>query len=303
MTDRSSSSPDREGYDRSNPPTLPRRGPAGPPAFTPVPPIQTATLDRPRRKPTPKPLPPPEPEAENELLKKLMRRQNRIQKAEEEGVESLEPKIDEPIDSEPPKPAAVVGPPPIPERKTPVLSSEAKELSPPPPPPQTPPPSSHVSPPSQAPPPSQPPAEEPKIIDLPKVKSKPRAKPPPTKPKKEEPEVPPWQLELQKKKEKRASESIELAKSMMVETDEQKEVPLAKEVSPSHFPIPPSPVKMLTPPPEPAPPPPSQQPPSLQPVLPPPAENQCESLLDYEGLYIHVEHLQLQCRIHSVEAL
>ena len=101
LKERSPNSPEREYYDRSNPPTLPRRG-HGPPSFVPTPPSDrdpprhqaqshdivssVPEVEKPKlRKVQPKP-PPEEPSMDNELLKKLMRRQNKIKKAEEEGV-------------------------------------------------------------------------------------------------------------------------------------------------------------------------------------------------------------------------
>ncbi len=44
FSDRSSSSPDRDWDQRSNPPTLPRRGHGGPPQFKPIPPPMEGSL-------------------------------------------------------------------------------------------------------------------------------------------------------------------------------------------------------------------------------------------------------------------
>ena len=325
LTERSSRSP--EPYDHSNPPTLPRRSNVGPPPFKPGPPsdgtighpplptqnrlsnasnrsdegfggagmehsqVPPVEAERPKlRKVQPKP-PPQEPSADNELLKKLQRRQNRIQKAEEQGVESLDPHLNprELRDESPKKevaeqqPAASAtppvqqkpkaGPPPIPERKTATLSTQpsvSAESSPPPPPVQPPPPSSQ-------PPPSTPPTEQPN--KAPPPKAKPKVKAPPPKPKEEEPEIPPWQRELQKRKQKRAEEAEVAAQTMMAEQPsvEKKEVSEEKPAPPpvvSKKPPKPTPVRVAgTPPPAPptqAPPPPVTQAPPSEPVVAPP---------------------------------
>ena len=177
LTEQNPRSSEAEAYDHSNPPTLPRRTNIGPPQFKPPPPGEGTIVppppaqnqfssasnrlsggsamtaaqpqqpapveaERPKlRKVQPKP-PPQEPSVDDELMKKLQRRQNRIQKAEEQGVDSIDPHLnprelqdeDSPKHevteqqalSTPPvqqKPKAV-GPPPIPERKTATLSSQ-----------------------------------------------------------------------------------------------------------------------------------------------------------------------------------
>ena len=180
------------------------------------------------------------------------------------GVESEEPQNEEPAEEL--KPPSISAPPPIPERKTPSLITDVKDPTPPPPPPQTQPP------PSTIPTPSQPVAEEP-----PKVKSKPRVKPPPPKPKKEEPEIPPWQMEIQKRKERRAQESLEIAESMMIEKEavEREKTPPAETKADDDLPLP-LPVKTTPtpPPPQTAPPPPQSAPPPPQTAPPPPVEKQ-----------------------------
>lgn len=116
LSDRSSSSPDRDWDQRSNPPTLPRRGHGGPPQFKPIPPPQegsrhsqysnrsnspepqggstsslpqqlSADVEKPKLRKVQVSRPPPAPEpssVDNELMQKLMRRQNKILQAQQE---------------------------------------------------------------------------------------------------------------------------------------------------------------------------------------------------------------------------